>query len=235
MNTFFRVAPHPKPELDRFDTSLRYTDILFGFVIKELFIRLQSWAQLDRAVQLHLLVGTTLVLGSWIGFRRSLYRSSYQVKFFNLPLFRFIADQLMLILYFRVAVLTEADGKHVPAADDLANSTTKLMIYVFVLYTVWDLLGIWMAKAKITEKDGKKKPRYPEVSDSKEPQITEKEQAPNWWGLLISVGGLGLLVLLWLFRDCLTSTGEFLAITTWLLAYRWFKEIKNSWPKSHSA
>lgn len=235
MNTFLRVAPHPVPDLDRFDTSLRYTDILFGFVIRELFLRLQNWSQLDRAVKLHLLVGTTLVLGSWIGFRRSLYRSSYQVKFFNLPLFRFIADQLMLILYFRVAVLTEVGGKQFPPAADLANSTTKLMIYVFVLYTVWDLLGIWMAKAKIIENDGKKKPRYPEVSNSREPQMTEKEQAPNWWGLLISIGGLCLLVLFWLLRGCLTPTGEFLAITAWLLVYRWLKEIRNSWPKPQRA
>src|ERR1700722_10238927 len=107
MNARLRLALHPKPELERFDTSLVYTDILFGFVIWELFRRLQNGTLLDPAVLLQPIVGTTLVLGSWIGFRRSLYRPIYQVKFFNLPLFRFIADQLMLILYFRVAVLTE--------------------------------------------------------------------------------------------------------------------------------
>lgn len=207
----------------------RYTDILFGFVIRELFLRLQNWVQLDHAVKLHLLVGTTLVLGSWIGFRRSLYRSSYQVKFFNLPLFRFVADQLMLILYFRVAVLTEVGGRQSVAAGDLANSTTKLIVYVFVLYTVWDVLGIWMAKAKTTGADGKEKPRYPDVSKSKEPEMTNQEQRPNWWGLLISFGGLGLLVLFWLLRDCLTPQGEFLGTTAWLLLYRWFKEMRTSW------
>lgn len=229
MNTLIRVAFHPEPELERFDTSLRYTDILFGFVIRELFLRLQNWTQLDRAVMLHLLVGTTLVLGSWIGFRRSLYRSGYQVKFFNLPLFRFIADQLMLILYFRVAVLTDIGGKESPAAGDLANSTIKLVVYVFILYTVWDLLGIWMAKAKTTGKDGKKKPRYPDVSKSTQPEMTAQEQNPNWWGLLISFCGLALLVFFWRTRDCLTPQGEFLAITGWLLLYRWFKEMRTSW------
>src|SRR6266404_5018759 len=110
MNARFRVALHPVPEPERFDTSLRYTDILFGFVIRELFLRIKNWPQLSGDVHWHLIVGTTLVLGSWIGFRRSLNRSVYQVKFFNLPLFRFIMDQLMLILYFRIAVLTSADG-----------------------------------------------------------------------------------------------------------------------------
>jgi len=229
VNNFVQVAFHPEPELERFDTGLRYTDILFGFVIRELFVRLQNWRQLDHAVHLHLIVGTTLVLGSWIGFRRSLYRSGYQVKFFNLPLFRFVADQLMLILYFRVAVLTDAEGKQIPAASDLANSTNKLIIYVFVLYVIWDLLGIWMAKAKAVGRDKKKKPRYPEVSNSKDPQMTEKEQTPNWSGFGISVGGLTLLVLFWLLRNCLTPIGVFFAITALLLVYRWVKEMRTSW------
>lgn len=229
MNAFFRVAIHPEPELEKFDTSLRYTDILFGFVIKELFLRLQNWMQLDRAVQLHLVVGTTLVLGSWIGFRRSLYRSSYQVKFFNLPLFRFIADQLMLILYFRVAVLTDPTGKTLMPASDIADSTVKLLIYVFALYLLWDVLGIWMAKAKVSAADGKKAPRYPNASNGKDPQITGQEQIPNWWGLIISATGLALLLLFWLFRSCLSPVGEFISATAWLLLYRWLKEIRTSW------
>ena len=72
MNPRWRAALHPVPEVGRIDTSLRYTDILFGFVIRELFLRLQNWPNLTAAVQWHLIVGTTLVLGSWIGYRRSL-------------------------------------------------------------------------------------------------------------------------------------------------------------------
>jgi len=60
-------------------------------------VRLSNWTQLSVAVRGHLIVGTILVLGSWIGFRRSLKRSRYQVKFFNLPFFLFLLDQLMLV------------------------------------------------------------------------------------------------------------------------------------------
>jgi hypothetical protein len=226
MNNRLRAVFHPIPEPERFDTSLRYTDILFGFAIRELFIRLQNWTQLDGAVQLHLVVATTLVLGSWIGFRRSLYRSGYQVKFFNLPLFRFLLDQLMLILYFRIAVLTEVNGKGSLAAGDLAKSTTKIILYIFVLYFAWDLLGVWMAKAKTTAADGSKKPLYPVVEESK---MTTEEQRVNWWGLLITVLSLGLVVLLWRFADCLTPYESFVATTVLLFLYRWAKEIRTSW------
>ena len=36
---------HP-PAKDEADTSLRFTDVLFGFVIKELFTRLSDWSRL---------------------------------------------------------------------------------------------------------------------------------------------------------------------------------------------
>jgi hypothetical protein len=226
MKVPLRDVFHPVPEPEKLDTGLLYTDILFGLVIGELFVRLQKWTQLDGAVRWHLIVGAILVLGSWIGFRRSRYRPAYQLKFFNLPLFRFLIDQLMLILYFRIAVLTEVGGKESPAANDLAGSTTRLILYVFVLYFMWDVLGLWMAKAKTTEADGSKKPVYPVVEDSK---MTIKEQPANKWGLRITIGALGVAFLLWMLDKCLAPTPLFLATTALLLAYRWAKEMRTSW------
>src|ERR1051325_11821190 len=120
------LALHPKPELIKFDTSLRYTDILFGFVIREIFLRLQYWQSINRFILLQLSGCVALVLGSWIGYRRSLNRSSFEVKFFNLPFFRFLLDQAMLILYFQVAGLTPLDLATVASGPDpnaLAQST----------------------------------------------------------------------------------------------------------------
>ena len=116
--SILRIALSPPPEDEERDTGLRFTDILFGFVIRELFIRLQHWSQLAWFVRWQLIAATALVLGSWIGFRRSLNRPTYQLKFFNLPLVRFFVDQLMLILYFRIATLTPDDpqrARRVPA------------------------------------------------------------------------------------------------------------------------
>jgi hypothetical protein len=192
VNKFVKVVFKHTPEVEKADTSLRYTDILFGFVIKELFVRLQDWALLDCAVRLHLIVGTTLVLGSWIGFRRSLNRPRYQVKFFNLPFSRFILDQLMLILYFRVAVLTPSPiaGKTLPDVNALARTTVKLVAAVYVLYLFWDLLGIWMDKSRIAAPAGAL-PRYPEVDNDN--QMTNHAKAVDWIGFLITLGVQHLL------------------------------------------
>jgi hypothetical protein len=168
----FRAVLQPFPDVSKTDTSLRYTDILFGFVIRELFLRLQNWSALDSATRWHLIIGTVLVLGSWVGYRRSLKRSAYEVKFFNLPLLKFIADQLMLILYFRLAVMTPANGTLAAATatplppDVLATQTTFLVVQVFFLYVIWDVLGVWMAASRLPSG----KPRYPIVKDQEKTQ-----------------------------------------------------------------
>ena len=63
MIPFVKLALHPPPEVERADTGLRYTDILFGLVIKELFTRLQNWSQVGDQIRWHLVIAATLVLG----------------------------------------------------------------------------------------------------------------------------------------------------------------------------
>ena len=229
MNDRLRLALHPPATTEQADTSLRYTDILFGFVIRELFLRLQNWSQLNSGVRWHLIVGITLVLGSWIGFRRSLNRTTYDVKFFNLPLFRFLVDQGMLILYFRIAVLTKVDGTALPKPSELAADTVRLVLLVFALYVVWDLLGIWMAKARAPARAaGETEPRYPRLRDGKMTDPKE-EQSINWAGFFISVAILATLAVLWLINCRLDPKGLFLAVFLLLLAYRMTKEMRTSW------
>jgi len=224
MKKRIRVLLCPPPELGRVDTGLRFTDILFGFVIRELFIRLQNWSQLDSYVRWHLIVGAILVLGSWIGFRRSLNRTTYEVKFFNLPLFCFLMDQLMVILYFRIAVLTDIGGKRLPTADELGSTTIELLLSVFLLYVVWDLLGIWMAKAKAPAEGNGVKPKYPEVKDGK---MTLEHKRADYAGLTISAVNLAFLGIIRCFVS--TPNRQFAAAVIILLAYRAAKEVRTSW------
>ncbi len=225
MSRVLRLAIHPVPELSVRDTSLRYTDILFGFVIRELFLRLQGWPGLEHAVRWQLVAGTVLVLGSWIGYRRSLNLSAFEVKFFNLPLGRFVVDQLMLILYFRIATLTPTDGSAIPDRAALALHTARLIALVFVLYLIWDLLGIWMAAARRTDDNGRIRPRYPYVKGE---LITEEPARKDWIGLLVTASALVLLAAVWLSAPRAGARWVFPGIILVLLAYRWAKETKTS-------
>lgn len=231
------LALHPKPELARLDTGLRYTDILFGFVIREIFLRLQRWEQLDRYAWLYLFACLSLVLGSWIGYRRSLNRSSYEVKFFNLPFFRFLLDQGMLILYFQTVNSRTTDMTR-PWMDanaaaslgtdpsNLAKDTVTLLVLVFTLYWLWDILGMRMAASK----DSFGKARYPKVEDGK---ILEQRQPPDWSGFIITTVAFGFLVAVWVLLKnqvgWLTPIPTFISTVIILLGYRTLKEIRTSW------
>jgi hypothetical protein len=219
----------PPADVGKVDTSLRYTDVLFGFVIKELFVRLKNWAEIDSAIQWHLILGTALVLGSWIGYRRSINRAQYEVKFFNLPFFKFLVDQLMLILYFRLAVLTEADPTPpISARPDLAAQSVELVTYVFVLYLVWDFLGLWMAKAKTGQAW-----KYPKVSgEGKDAKaIPDNPADPNWRGTIITAVALAVLMMVSLVANISAFGQDALMILTTmiLIFYRLAKEIRSSW------
>jgi hypothetical protein len=224
MNRKFELALHPTPQPGRVDTSLRYTDILFGFVIKELFTRLQNWPTLDGEIRWHLIAGTTLVLGSWIGYRRSLNRTTYEVKFFNLPFFRFLADQLMLILYFRIAVLSDAQGK---MASDLATDTAHLIAGVFALYVLWDVLGIWMAKARLADvPTGRSEYRYPRLHEG---CMTTEKQAVDRMGFFITLFTFAVTATLGLAAQRLIPEVIFMLEVLCLIAYRLAKEVRTSW------
>jgi hypothetical protein len=211
---------HPQPSPGTKDTSLRYTDILFGFVIRELFQRLSKFLDLQQTTQAHLIVGTVLVLGSWIGYRRSLYRSSYEVKFFNLPFFKFLVDQLMLILYFRIATVTPTEP--LQATPALAHTTLELVFFVFVLYLVWDVLGLVETTAR---KDGR--PVYTKVD--KEGKMTEEPEQPNWAGFWITATCTPLFGALWFVLPCIGSVPALYITVFLLLVYRWLKENRWLW------
>lgn len=213
----------PTAQVSSLDTSLRYTDILFGLVIREVFVRLKDFPNIPTDRLLHLLVAAILVIGSWIGYRRSANRSDYEVKFFNIPLFKFLTDQGMLVLYFKVATITAV------SAAALAGTTTQLVTLVFVLYFVWDLLGVWMAQAR---RNGAL--IYSKIDkDKKEP--TGTPLVVDWEGALITFIGLLIVLLL----DCpklrLTPTANFIALSAVLVLYRYAKEVKTTWRAARAA
>lgn len=216
---------HPKPEASRRATVLTYTDILFGFVIQEVFVRLAALDHFFSTIVFwHLVVAAVLVLGSWIGYRRSLNRTEYEIKFFNLPFFRFVVDQIMLVLYFRFAVLTSPSGSWSGTSKELLTEGIALLIATFVLYLLWDGLGIWMAVAK----DKMNRPRYLLVRDG---EIQSEPQRPNYRGARISISALAALIAAF----CAANLGwlpgtplGFFVIVAILLAYRFLKEVRTS-------
>ncbi|HEV2999894.1 MAG TPA: hypothetical protein VGW75_04060 [Solirubrobacteraceae bacterium] len=228
MNSNVRLAFSPKAELTSFETGLTFTDILFGFVIAELFVRLQNWPELPGFVRAQLIAATILLLGSWIGFRRSVNRPRYELKFFNLPLWRFVLDQVMIVLYFRIAVATPSDLAKLDtvAASTVADETLTSLALIFALYALWDVLGIAMAAATSGGK-----PKYPKIEDgSMRDGVAAKRDFPSLAITAVALAAFGAGAL---FVDT-GALGQaeaqvvFGLAAALLVAYRFAKEIKNS-------
>jgi hypothetical protein len=218
-----RVAFSPPATLGTLGTALTFTDILFGFVIKELFSRLQYWGTQPSVVRWQLVIGITLVLGSWIGFRRSLARSNYELKFFNLPLFRFITDQALVFMYFRISILTPeaANPKVMPV--NLVQTTTMWVAIIFGLYLLWDFLGVLMSLS----------PKYKRIDQATKAK-TNEPFSPNWPGVLITLVSGGLIALVYALAANTGSHNDnvdllLVVVTILLLLYRFAKEVRTTW------
>jgi len=217
---------HPKTDISTADNSLRFTDILFGFVIKEIFIRLAQWPKLPNHYRFQLLACSALVLGSWIGFRRSTNRKSFEVKFVNYPLIKFLIDQLMILFYFKIAILTPIDlEKNIIPDWQLVEDTLFTIFIVFLLYFIWDFIGIRMAVLK----QGESEYRYPAYKD-KEKNALEftKQETRDFLGMLIT---LLFMIISWIFYFTY-KFGDGYASLIWmgvsLMIYRFVKEIRTS-------
>jgi hypothetical protein len=197
------------------DSGLTFTDILFGFVISAIFVRLQNWGSLEGFVRWQLVTSVVIVLGSWIGFRQSSNRSKYKLKFFNLPLLRFILDQIMVLLYFRIAILTPTHPTELDPAD-LANSTLEVLLFIFVLYLLWDIGNLLMSW------------------QWRRPQSKYLNSTADWIGLAITTFfGLCFAVLLHVDNEIDVGAQQasllFGIAVALLIAYRFAKDVRNAW------
>lgn len=153
---------------DDLATGLRFTDVLFGFVLRELVIRLVDWRVQPWWVRGHLILTAVVVLGSYVGYRNSRKRADYKVRFVNLPLLRFVLDQTMVFAYFRMAITTQdVDLATNPALsarwarpETLARIDLAMLALITGCYLAWDLLGHAMARR--TDEQGRH--RYPQIT-----------------------------------------------------------------------
>lgn len=136
-----RSWPKRKPEVDERFVGLTFVEVLFALVIArvlEPFADVKSVPWVGRA---QLLLAAVLTLASWVGYHNSRNRPRYFIRFPNLPLFQFLTDVLLVVVYWFTAVTSEGavPGLHrVPSARPEALLVTG----AFALYVLWDWLGL---------------------------------------------------------------------------------------------
>ena len=157
------------------------------------------------------------------------------LKFFNLPLARFLLDQTMVLLYFRIATLTPTARPFHVDPMKLVHKTTLALLIIFGLYVLWDLGGIWMAKSAVSSKP--KKPRYPKIDEDTNKKLEGEWSTVDRWGLPISfVAALAIGALYLIDGDGSVDKQEaevlFILAIVVLLAYRYAKDVRSSYTTS---
>jgi len=131
---------------DQGKTSLTFTDVIFGLVITQIFVQAVPFRKLSGPVLVHLGLATVVVLGSYIGYRRSLKRGEPPLYFFSLSLLRFMLDLAMIFLYY-LLVVTPDTTKDPATAHVSSRFDAVVGASIFLLFLLWDLVSTWMAAA----------------------------------------------------------------------------------------
>ncbi|HEX2051689.1 MAG TPA: hypothetical protein VHJ34_13815 [Actinomycetota bacterium] len=83
-----------------------------------------------------------LTVTSWIGYHNSLNRPRYFIRFTNLPLWQFLTDVALVIVYWLLANYVDDSLRERSALPEAV-----LTLAAFALYFVWDRIGLAMRRA----------------------------------------------------------------------------------------
>lgn len=136
-----RKWPHRTPAVDDSSVGITFVGVLFALVIGEVFTGLRDLRSIAPASWGHLVVAIILTLTSWIGYHNSVNRPRYLIRFPNLPLLQFVLDIGMVVTYWLAAVTVELRTP-AGAIDPDATPEAKCVAAAFVLYVLWDWVGL---------------------------------------------------------------------------------------------
>jgi hypothetical protein len=160
-----QVSWHPlyrEPKEDKADTRIRFNDVVFGIVIAKIFNEAESIEKLTWSDRTHLFLAFAVTIGSYIGYRKSLKRSTYTLAFFNLPLWQFILDLGMIYFYYRLSATPDFTANVTPKPTVDPNLDAIIAGTIFALYFAWDIVSYFMSERR----DSQKNKIYPDIKFS---------------------------------------------------------------------
>ena len=132
-----------EPQLDRGPVGI--IDVLLSLVVVEILRPLRDYQDLSVAAWSHLGLAAVLTLTTWIGHHRR-GRQQFLVRFFNLPLWSFALDLLMVVACWMLAVTAESAFTF-RAGMATVRPEAIFVMGAFALYSLRD----WVARRMRSE------------------------------------------------------------------------------------
>lgn len=128
-------------EKDERLVGLSFIEVLFAIVVARALDPLADFPKLPGVGLSHLAVAGVLTIASWIGYHNSWNRPRYFIRFPNLPLGQFLVDAALVVTYWLTAVWAEGSGSELGRVAS-ARPEAVLVAVSFVLYVIWDRIGL---------------------------------------------------------------------------------------------
>jgi hypothetical protein len=137
--------------IDETRVGLSFIEVLFALVVARALDPLADFSKIPGVGLSHLAVAFVLTVTSWIGYHNSWNRPRYFIRFANLPLWQFVIDVLLVVAYWFTAVSAEGTGTGL-GKDVSARPEALCVAIAFVLYCLWDQVGVAIRRSDLYEK-----------------------------------------------------------------------------------
>ncbi|MGA8725555.1 MAG: hypothetical protein WB565_10970 [Acidimicrobiales bacterium] len=159
-----------------------FIDILFGFVVAEIFAAFTTVQGNEYASWANLILALAIVVFSWLGYHKAKDAYSRTISFRDPSIIQFLIDVGVVALYLALVKQSEhaqAVARLAPHQPLSIRPQAITIIAIFGLYLIWDLLQIHLA------------------DDSKKSQATEH----TWWSFGFFVAfAVYSAIIIWVWR-----------------------------------
>ena len=133
-----------RKRVDEGSVGISFVDVLFALVIGKILDAV-SWPHVHPLWTIqhaNLALASMLTLTSWVGYHNSANRPKFKIRFFNWPLVQFTLDIAMVFLYWTAASAAGSSSN----SDHLTTQMALIVFETFVLYFIWDIVGIFIGR-----------------------------------------------------------------------------------------
>ena len=197
--------------IDETRVGLSFIEVLFALVVARALDPLANYSKIPGVGLSHLAVAFVLTVTSWIGYHNSWNRPRYFIRFANLPLWQFVIDVLLVVMYWFTAVSAEGTGTGLGETVS-ARPETLCVAIAFTLYCAWDQVGFAIRRSDLYEKS-------PPSRD-----VPRRRYVTRWY----SVIAIAFAAIVWTV-DPRSSTAIIVVdclLITVILAFRFTKEMR---------
>lgn len=145
MSKWLHPWPKREPRVDERTIGIGFVDVLFGLVIAAVLQPFGDVGKVPTVGRYQLVLAGVLTVTSWIGYHNSWNRPRYFILFPNLPLFQFLIDVALVVVYFLTAIT--APGATPGVSREASVVIVSIFVAIsFVLYALWDVVAYRMRK-----------------------------------------------------------------------------------------